>query len=57
MAVPVDVRFTARYDDEHGWRDIEFDQVSLDQDESDRRSSRPTAAEQFLFELEERNEE
>jgi hypothetical protein len=55
--VSVDVRFTARYDDEHRWHEIEFDQVSLDEDERDRRSSRPTAAEQFIFELEEPDEE
>ena len=56
-SVPIDVRFTARYDDEHGWREIEFDEVALDADERERRSRRPSAAELFLHELEEPDEE
>jgi hypothetical protein len=52
IAVPVDVRFTARYDDEHGWHGIELDQVTLEEDERERRSSRPTTAEVYLCELE-----
>jgi hypothetical protein len=36
--VPIDVHFTARYDDEHGWHDIEFDEVALESEERERRS-------------------
>ena len=54
--VPIDVHFTARYDDVHGWHDIEFDEVALESDERERRSSRLTAAEELRYELEERDE-
>ena len=54
--VPIDVHFTARYDDEHGWHDIEFDEVALESDERDRRSSRFTEAEELRYELEEPDE-
>lgn len=56
-AVPIDVRFMARYDDEHGWHDVEFDEVALDGDEHDHPSSRLTAAEALHYELEEPDEE
>lgn len=55
-AVPIDVHFTARYDDEHGWHEIEFDEVALESDERERRSSRLTAAEELRYELEEPDE-
>lgn len=51
-AVPIDVRFTARYDDEHGWHILELDRVSLDEDEREQRSNRLTAADVFLQGLE-----
>ena len=56
-AVPIDVHFTARYDDEHGWHDIEFDEVALDAEERERRSSRLTAAEELRYDLEEPDED
>lgn len=57
MAAPLEVRLTAQYDDEHGWHDLEFDEVTLDADERERRSRRPSAAELFLYELDESDEE
>jgi hypothetical protein len=56
-AVPIDVHFTARYDDEHGWYDIDFDEVALNADERDRRSSRLTAAEELIYDLEKPDED
>jgi hypothetical protein len=55
-AVPIDVHFTVRYDDEHGWHDIEFDEVALESDERERRSGRLSAAEELMYELQEPDE-
>ena len=57
LAVRIDVHFTACYDDEYGWHDIEFDEVALDAEERERRSSRLTAAEELMYDLEEPDED
>lgn len=54
---PLVLLFTARYDDARGWHEIVVDELKLDENEQARRSSRMTAAEEFLIDLEHPNED